>query len=135
MWDEYIDMYKTWWTPLVYLWVLDKEWYSPKTNYTKLWNLETEIIDLSENVSDESDGEIYLAIFDTWNNNRISGGLGIARTIFVCLILAIGAMIFIKISNDLVIGPIEDMIQKIKLIAKNPLEAAHEEENLELVLE
>lgn len=44
-------------------------------------------------------------------------------------------MIFIKISNDLVIGPIEDMIQKIKLIAKNPLEAAHEEENLELVLE
>jgi len=33
-------------------------------------------------------------------------------------------MLFIKISNDLVIGPIEDMLEKIKKIAKNPLEAA-----------
>lgn len=68
------------------------------------------MIDISENVTDESEGNIYIAIFDSRNNNRVTGALGIARTIFVCFLLAFGAMIFIKISNDLLIGPIEDML-------------------------
>jgi len=44
-------------------------------------------------------------------------------------------MIFIKDTNELVIGPIETMIGKINKIAKNPLEAAQEEENIALALE
>jgi hypothetical protein len=42
----------------------------------------------------------------------------------VCFVLASGAMFFSKDANDLVIQPIEAMIQKVNRIAKNPLEAA-----------
>ena len=51
------------------------------------------------------------------------------QTIFVCIVLTIGAIIFTKDANDLVIGPIEQMMIKVQRIAKNPLEAAKEEEN------
>ena len=54
---------------------------------------------------------------------------------FVCVVLAVGAMFFTKDANELVISPIEQMMQKVNRIAKNPLEAAHEEENEALALE
>ena len=46
----------------------------------------------------------------------------------VCIVLASGAMIFSKITTDLVISPIEDMIVKVNNITKDPLKAAHDEE-------
>lgn len=53
----------------------------------------------------------------------------------MCFVLASGAMFFSKDANDLVIQPIEAMIQKVNRIAKNPLEAAQEEENEALLFE
>jgi len=44
-------------------------------------------------------------------------------------------MIFLKLSNDLVIGPIEQMIEKVHEITKDPLKAAHDEEQRVLVEE
>lgn len=46
----------------------------------------------------------------------------------VCIVLASGAMIFSKLTTDLVISPIEDMIIKVNNITKDPLKAAHDEE-------
>ena len=46
----------------------------------------------------------------------------------VCLILAAGAWFFQKITNDLVIQPIEEMIKRVKNITKDPLKAAQDEE-------
>ena len=46
----------------------------------------------------------------------------------VCIVLASGAMIFSKLTTDLVISPIEDMIVKVNNITKDPLKAAHDEE-------
>jgi hypothetical protein len=43
--------------------------------------------------------------------------------------------LFSKDANDLVIVPIEQMIQKVNRISKNPLEAAQQEENEALALE
>jgi len=37
-------------------------------------------------------------------------------------------MVFSKITSDLVISPIETMIEKVHRITKDPLQAAHEEE-------
>ena len=42
-------------------------------------------------------------------------------------------MIFLKLSNDLVIGPIEQMIEKVQEITNDPLKAAHDEEQRVLV--
>jgi len=43
-------------------------------------------------------------------------------------VLAIGAMIFSKLTTDLVISPIEDMVSRVNNITADPLKAAHEEE-------
>ena len=64
------------------------------------------------------------SIFDLRPNTKLDAGLGICRTIFICFVLAGGALFFSKDTNELVIMPIEKMIEKVKKIAKNPLEAA-----------
>jgi|688.fasta_scaffold88811_4 hypothetical protein len=53
----------------------------------------------------------------------------------VCLILGFGSLILSKITLDLVITPIETMMDKVKRISENPLKAAAEEENEQLALE
>lgn len=37
-------------------------------------------------------------------------------------------MIFSKLTNDLVITPIEDMIERVNSITEDPIKAAHNEE-------
>lgn len=69
------------------------------------------------------------------NNIKWGAALSIGRTIFICLVLTIAAMLFSSTTNNLVINPIESMIRKVKKIAKNPLEAAQEEENQALAKE
>lgn len=57
----------------------------------------------------------------------MQSGLSIARTIFVCVVLTIASIFFTSDANVLVLGPIERMLEKVKLIAKNPLAAASDE--------
>jgi len=45
------------------------------------------------------------------------------------LLLCSSAIFFSKDSNELVLNPIERMLTKVKLIGKNPLEAARIAEN------
>jgi|TARA_B110001450_G_C17477041_1_gene422633 hypothetical protein len=52
----------------------------------------------------------------------------------VCFVLGSGAMLFSKLTTDLVITPIENMIKKVKAITKDPLKAAQDEEE-KLLLE
>ena len=54
--------------------------------------------------------------------------MGIATTFLVCVVLTAGALIFSKLTTDLVISPIEHMIEKVNNITKDPLKAAHDEE-------
>ena len=55
--------------------------------------------------------------------------LGIIRTTFVIIIMVIAALYFSKDTTDLVVGPIENMLTKVKIIADNPLDAAKIEED------
>lgn len=79
--------------------------------------------------TDESLNLTYVSIFDMRFNTHLDALLSIIQTIFVCIVLTVGAIIFTKDANDYVIGPIEQMMIKVQRIAKNPLEAAKEEEN------
>ena len=76
-----------------------------------------------------------IAIHDLRYVTKLQAGLGIGQTLFVCFVLASGAMLFTKEANDLVIIPIEQMIAKVNRIAANPLLAAQEEENEALLQE
>lgn len=70
----------------------------------------------------------YLAIYDIRFIVRLQAGLSLIQTIVVTLILTAGALMFQKITSDLVIKPIEHMIERVNHISKDPLQAAHEEE-------
>lgn len=71
-------------------------------------------------------------MFDSRANIRLIAGLSLARTFFVCLVLAIGSYLFRKDANQVIIGPVLNMVEKIRRIADNPLEAASLEYNEQL---
>ena len=50
--------------------------------------------------------------------------INIFRTVFVTCVLAIASMFFNSMTNKWVMLPIERMLEKVRLIAKNPLAAA-----------
>jgi nitrate/nitrite-specific signal transduction histidine kinase len=62
-----------------------------------------------------------MAIFDLREDTKLEAGLNIAKTVFVCIVLTLGAMIFTNDANELVLIPIERMVERVKRIAKNPL--------------
>lgn len=93
--------------------------YETSTNPDKLRIVEKEFVTLNNNDS-------FVAVFDLRTTSKLNAGLGIARTVFICVVLAGGAIFFSKDANDLVIGPIEAMMQKVNKIAENPLVAAQE---------
>lgn len=64
---------------------------------------------------------------------QLSAVLGLIQTVGVCIILAFGAYFFSKITNDLVIEPIEKMIERVKHITSDPLSAIQEEEERLLI--
>jgi len=80
-------------------------------------------------------GSDYVSLHDNRKTVRLAAGLSIGRTLFICLVLTVAAMCFSSTTNSLVINPIESMLHKVRKIAKNPLEAAQEEENQALALE
>ncbi len=66
--------------------------------------------------------------FTAYTNTRldaiVEGYISITRTIFICILLSVGALFFSRDAEILVLNPIERMIEKVKIIAKNPLAAA-----------
>ena len=50
--------------------------------------------------------------------------LSIVLTLVICFVLASGSLILAKVTQDLVLSPIENMIQNVKDITSNPIEAA-----------
>ncbi|CAD8192818.1 unnamed protein product [Paramecium pentaurelia] len=84
--------------------------------------------------SDGSDLQIY-ASADLVAYNQTNAILSIFQTVFVCIVLAVSALMFNKDVSDLVIDPIEGMMQKIEMIAANPLEAVNIEEQEDLIME
>jgi len=57
------------------------------------------------------------------SENILAAGLSIGRTIFICIALTFGAIMFTKDAQDLALGPIEKMIRLVNKIARNPIES------------
>lgn len=55
--------------------------------------------------------------------------LGLITTVIVCIALGTGSYILAKITQTLVLDPIEVMIEKVKDITMNPIQAAQQAEN------
>jgi hypothetical protein len=70
-----------------------------------------------------------VAIANGTGDEELNAILSIVRTIFVSIVLSTAAVLFSKDVQDLVLTPVERMLETVKRIAENPLKAANEEEN------
>ena len=64
---------------------------------------------------------LSFVFFDRQHESRIQALLSVLRTIFVCVILIVGAVLFSKDTNALVLRPLDRMIDKIRTMSENPL--------------
>ena len=78
----------------------------------------------------KTDNDIIIgyAITDDRKNVRLDACLSILRTFFVSIVLSGAAMLFSQDIEKLVITPVEKMLQVVKRLSKNPLEASEIEE-------
>ena len=72
-------------------------------------------------------GYQFISKIDKREYTRVEGIIGLSRTLFVCVVLSIGSVMFSQDANNLVLIPLERMLEKVKLIASNPLAAASDE--------
>jgi len=66
------------------------------------------------------DGAHMLFVFDRRSGSKLEAALNSGRTIFICLLLGLGAMGFSRDANSLVLMPIERMISKLEKIGSAP---------------
>ena len=129
-WDNYISEHKDQFNPLIYLEVV---------NARKWQTMDPDDLRYDEKlitVLDSRVGSRYYSwsIVDLRPSTRLQAGMNMIRTVFICLVLAFSSLLFSKDANELIIGPIENMTERIKRIARNPLEAAQEDENDSLTI-
>jgi class 3 adenylate cyclase len=132
-WDYYISKHDDLYTPLIYLEFEEIKTWESDTDPEDLRTLEKELITIQNPDPDYEYKSV--AIFDLRKETRLQAGLNIIRTIFVCVILAVFSLQFSGDANRLVLGPIENMMAKVKKIAVNPLHAAQEEEQQAITYE
>lgn len=125
-WEFYIEEHKDLDLPLIYLEVEHILKWTSDTDPDGLRDSELELITIKEADSDYFFNS--LAIFDLRPYSRLQAGLSIARTVFVCVVLTVSSILFTKDAEDLVIGPIENMVDKIRKISQDPLRAIRKEE-------
>lgn len=73
------------------------------------------------------DGFNFVAYYSNKTSAKLNALLSILRTIFVCFVLSLASYMFLNDANRLVLNPIERMLEKVRLIQKNPLAAASDE--------
>ena len=74
-----------------------------------------------------TDGFNFVAYYSNKSSAKLNALLSILRTLFVCFVLSLASYMFLNDANRLVLNPIERMLEKVRLIQKNPLAAASDE--------
>eukprot|EP00397_Hematodinium_sp_SG-2012_P011350 GEMP01011487.1.p1 GENE.GEMP01011487.1~~GEMP01011487.1.p1 ORF type:complete len:998 (+),score=166.87 GEMP01011487.1:91-3084(+) len=70
-------------------------------------------------------GRSFVFVFDKREMTQTSGKFNILLTLFVCLVLGMAALGFSRITNTLVLEPIERIMKMMQAIRQNPLEAIY----------
>eukprot|EP00928_Gymnodinium_smaydae_P024544 TRINITY_DN19832_c0_g2_i1.p1 TRINITY_DN19832_c0_g2~~TRINITY_DN19832_c0_g2_i1.p1 ORF type:complete len:973 (+),score=191.47 TRINITY_DN19832_c0_g2_i1:204-3122(+) len=61
--------------------------------------------------------------FDTRKHQRDEALYGLSVTVFVCIVLTIASLTFSSAANTLVLGPVEQMINRLQMIQMDPFRA------------
>ena len=81
-----------------------------------------EIIKMQSN-SEADNSDNVLIILDGRKVATTQALINICRTVFVCLVLTLGALWFSQDVNEIALQPLEKMIEKVNRIASNPIAA------------
>ena len=92
------------------------------TDLSKMRNSEysTVVVETDNNLE-------FIAVYSIRGAVVLESVINLARTLFVIIVLTIGLIYFNNVSNRLVLNPIERMLEKVRLIAVNPLAAASDQ--------
>ncbi len=74
-----------------------------------------------------------ILIVDASDDQQLNAILGLIRTTFVICVMIYGALAFSTDSNNLIVQPIEVMLDKVKRISQDPLVAAQIEEDMAMI--
>lgn len=127
--NDFISASLSVWKPIISLTV-------PSLNISYQW---ADLSTIRKADMDYVQQDNVIAYIDLRNYNAMDSVMNILRTVLVCAVFLIGAMIFSKDANDLALRPIERMIEKVNKIANNPLKALEEgirgtNQNMETIL-
>ena len=78
---------------------------------------------------ESENGKEFTIAYCTQSSQKAEALIQITRTLFIVVILAVGSILFTQDAQRLVLDPLERMIEKVRLIAQNPLIAASEDIN------
>jgi hypothetical protein len=134
-WDEYWEAHNETRTKLLYIKLatanIDGEFiYKSKGDaeaHEKLRGYETKVVTSSSEVNEEH--WFIIAYFSIEADSNLNGWFGLFRTVFTCILITLVSGFFSSDANELVLAPIESMLDKVKKISKNPLSAAKIEED------
>ena len=71
---------------------------------------------------------MFRCVYSIQKIETTTAAISLSRMVFITLIMGISILFVQNTSTTLVLNPIERMLEKVKLIARNPLAAAKEEQ-------
>ena len=125
--DLYVNEHKNISTPILYAEVGNLVYGNNIQDQLRL-DEKIESSELCDNLSRIKEEYRCFALFDNRQSSKLTSILNIIKTIFICIALAGGSICFSKDTSEMVLEPIESMIEKIQKISKNPIEAMEENE-------
>jgi class 3 adenylate cyclase len=115
----YVDYMRNYFYPIVELNV-------PVYNFTTYGDKKSDLRSDEFTVITSSNGS--KATYSIKKSNQYEALINIGRTIMVCFLLTISSYIINRDATRLVLDPIERMIERIRIVAKNPMALCSEEE-------
>mmetsp|Transcript_19615 Transcript_19615/g.18694 ORF Transcript_19615/g.18694 Transcript_19615/m.18694 type:complete len:248 (+) Transcript_19615:90-833(+) len=86
--------------------------------------------DITNFTISDGDGTLRFSImYSTKKQDRITSILSITRTCFISLILVAGSLVFAYDAQTLVLLPIERMIEKVTILARDPISASDQDQS------
>lgn len=117
-------------TPIIYAEVNNLTYGRNDYDYLR-YDERLEVIESCINFLSFNETSNCFALFDNRKVFKLNSLLNIIKTVIICIILIGANIMFSNDTNELVLEPIENMIQKIKNISDDPIAAIEKNEELD----
>lgn len=77
--------------------------------------------ELRESERIESEEGNYLLVFDYRPYTRVAAALNIAQTVYICVLLAVAAVLFSRDTSKLLLEPFESIMEKVNKLSQDPM--------------